>query len=169
MNWGLVIDFVRSFVDGYNQGQADRARRSLGYQSPMGWGEHMQAVAQATDGIVLRSLKDNLARFGINYGGNEYVLILTRGGGGAVVLNFCSRFLFRNLPRDVMHFLAQRNRDLPNCDYDCIEDEEGSFFLVKSQIDLCNLTPGMLRAAIEEFLPCVLALDQFLVKHGHAG
>src|ERR1022692_2031921 len=76
MNWVVpVLQFAYGFFRGVEQGFADRqAGRRLPYEADDSndWGGHMRALAHATDGVELLTVKPKSASFGISFRSDTY-------------------------------------------------------------------------------------------------
>lgn len=170
-SWLLpLLQIAYGFFRGFEQGQADRlaGRRLFDGHAGYDWGQHMTGLSRAT-GLPLVSLKPASAAFNLEVRGDAYVVVLLLQGQTAL-FSVCSAITFPRggAPRDISAGLARVNHGLERCDYELVSGDVGDFYCVQSRVRLDMLTPDVFQAGINEMLPHVVKLDEFLLDNGYA-
>jgi hypothetical protein len=171
MHWGIAlaqfaVGFVRGAAQGYAEEEAARGSQRLVYGP--GFGPLMQELAERTI-IPLVSLNPTRATFRLSMRDGDYIIPVAQQNDKALIA-VCSQIMFPpgRTPADVCRMLAGRNHELPRCDYDVLDTDDGAVFCVRGQMRISGLTPASFVEALHEMVPCITALDAFLLDHGYA-
>ena len=163
MSWlKSAVEFGFGFLEGYAQSRAER------HEHQQGFADFMAYLSRETRYTAV-SINQASATFTAAVGRNSYPIVVLLKGDD-VLLSVVSLITFPRdrAPRSVCNYLKSRNRELPHCDYDLLEGDDGDKFFVKCKVRAPALTPALFEAAIDELLPLVVGLDRFLLEQGYA-
>jgi hypothetical protein len=151
-----AIEFGIGVLEGYSQSRAER-------NSFVDLARHLSVMT----GFEITNLRSNQATYRVPCGGQLYALIVTLNGQD-FVLQALSLICFPSghAPANVCRTLAQHNRQMPHCDYDLHDGDQGSLFFVIAKVRLGSLVPVFEEAAMD-LVGKIAALDRALVECGY--
>lgn len=171
MSWWreLIEGFAQSFAEGYvetyrNRGTTRRAVSHFEYD----FDDHMRSLHANTQGVSLVSLNPTSASFAINARGGAYGVVVTWRGEN-IFLTFPSIYKFPpgGAPDEIVRIVSERNKKIPNYDYDLIDDDEEAFFIVYGRTAVEQLDAPTFAAAINELWPAIVALDEWMEENDY--
>lgn len=163
MNLASILgELAFVFVRGLELSRAERRQQRA--PSATEFSELMRGLSERTDTPVV-GLTDNRATFKVSAQGRTYPVVVLNEK--PLRIGACSAITWRQgtIPQGLLDTLARQNHQMNGLSFDVIEGEGDAFIIIETRI--IELTLEEFQAVLNELIPRIMTLDQWLIDNGH--